>query len=66
MLYTGAQSSESIEHNGLTLDAVGAGTTIENIFVYKSADDAIEFFGGSVSVTNLLSVSCDDDSYNFV
>ncbi len=64
LLYTGAQSSESIEHNGLTLDAVGAGTTIENVYVYKSADDAIEFFGGSVNVTNLLSVSCDDDMFD--
>ena len=62
--YTGAQSSESVEHNGLTLDAVGNGTTIENIFIYKSADDAIEFFGGSVNVTNLLSVSCDDDMFD--
>ena len=62
--YTGAQSSESIEHNGLTLDAVGTGTTIENIYVYKSADDAIEFFGGSVNVTNLLAVSPDDDMFD--
>ena len=62
--YTGAQNSETVEHNGLTLDAVGSGTTIENIFIYKSADDAIEFFGGSVNVTNLLSVSCDDDMFD--
>ena len=62
--YTGAQNSETVEHNGLTLDAVGSGTTINNIYVYKSADDAIEFFGGSVSVQNLLSVSCDDDMFD--
>jgi hypothetical protein len=64
LAYTGAQSSESVEHNGLTLDAVGNGTTIENVFIYKSADDAVEFFGGSVNVTNLLSVSCDDDMFD--
>ena len=62
--YTGAQSDDNIEHNGLTLDAVGSGTKIENIYVYKSADDGIEFFGGSVNVTNLLSVSCDDDMFD--
>ena len=62
--YTGAQNSETVEHNGLTLDAVGSGTTIENLYIYKSADDAIEFFGGSVNVTNLLSVSCDDDMFD--
>jgi len=62
--YTGAQISESIEHNGLTLDAVGSGTTIDNLYIYKSADDAIEFFGGSVEVTNLLAVSPDDDMFD--
>jgi hypothetical protein len=65
LLYTGAQSSESVEHNGLTLDAVGSGTTIENLYIAYSADDAIEFFGGSVNVTNILSVSCDDDMFDF-
>ncbi|MDM8160330.1 hypothetical protein QUH73_10935 [Labilibaculum sp. K2S] len=64
LLYTGAQNSETVEHNGLTLDAVGSGTTINNIYVYKSADDAIEFFGGSVNVQNLLAVSCDDDCFD--
>lgn len=62
--YSGAQSSESVEHNGLTLDAVGSGTTIENIYVYNGADDAIEFFGGTVNVTNLLAVNCDDDCFD--
>lgn len=62
---TGAKSSASVEHNGLTLNAVGSGTTIENIFVYQGADDAIEFFGGSVNVTNILSVNSDDDMFDF-
>ncbi|MCI1779470.1 MAG: hypothetical protein LKI53_05875 [Bacteroidales bacterium] len=65
LLYTGAQSSDNVEHNGLTLDAVGSGTKIENVYVYKSADDAIEFFGGSVNVTNIMSVDCDDDMFDF-
>lgn len=62
---TGAKSSASVEHNGLTLNAVGSGTTIENIYVYQGADDAIEFFGGSVNVTNFLSVNADDDMFDF-
>ncbi|HPF52924.1 MAG TPA: hypothetical protein PK335_15190 [Draconibacterium sp.] len=64
ILYSGAQSSENVEHNGLTLDAVGNGTVIENIFVKDGADDAIEFFGGTVNVTNLLVVNCDDDMFD--
>ena len=64
ILYSGAQTDENVEHNGLTLDAVGSGTVIENIFVKDGADDAIEFFGGTVNVTNLLAVNCDDDMFD--
>lgn len=63
--YAGARSSADVEHNGLTLNAVGNGTTIENVYVYKSADDGVEFFGGTVNVTNLLVVSPDDDMFDF-
>jgi hypothetical protein len=62
--YTGARSSADIEHNGLTLDAVGNGTIIENIFVPFSGDDAVEFFGGTVNVTNFLTVNPDDDMFD--
>ena len=65
ILYSGARSSADIEHNGLTLNGVGNGTKIENIYIAEGADDAIEFFGGSVNVTNLLAVNCDDDSFDF-
>ena len=63
--YTGAAVNADIEHNGLTLNAVGKGTKIENIFVYKSSDDGVEFFGGSVNVKNFLSVDNDDDMFDF-
>lgn len=62
--YTGAKSSSNVEHNGLTLNAVGNGTTIENIYVPYTADDGIEFFGGTVNVTNLLVVNSDDDMFD--
>lgn len=62
--YTGAQSTENIEHNGLTLNAVGSGTTIENIYVVESGDDGVEFFGGTANVTNLLVVDSDDDMFD--
>ena len=62
--YSGAQISEKIEHNGLTLDAVGSGTVINNLYVVDGADDAIEFFGGSVNVTNILAVNPDDDMFD--
>lgn len=65
IIYSGARSNAEIEHNGLTLNAVGNGTTIENIYIAEGADDAIEFFGGSVNVTNLLAVNCEDDMFDF-
>ena len=65
LLYTGARSSAEIEHNGLTLNGVGNGTTIDHIYVAEGADDAIEFFGGTVNVDNLLAVNCDDDMFDF-
>lgn len=64
LAYTGARISDKIEHNGLTLDAVGSKTVIENIYVPYSADDGVEFFGGSVSVKNILVVDPDDDMFD--
>jgi hypothetical protein len=62
---TGAKTSSDVEHNGLTLNGVGSGTKIENVFVVNGADDGIEFFGGSVNVTGLLVVNSDDDMFDF-
>lgn len=65
LAYTGARSSADVEHNGLTLNAVGSGTKIENIYIPHGSDDGIEFFGGSVNVKNLLVVNSDDDMFDF-
>ncbi len=65
IMYAGARSSADVEHNGITLDAVGSGTTISNLYILESADDGIEFFGGSVNVSNLLVVNSDDDMFDF-
>lgn len=64
IMYTGAKSSADIEHNGLTLNGVGSGTKIENIYVYYCNDDGIEWFGGSVNVKNLLVVNSEDDMFD--
>ncbi len=62
--YTGAKASIDVEHNGLTLNGVGNGTKIENVYVPNGNDDGIEFFGGSVNVKNLLVVNADDDMFD--
>ncbi|HMZ73311.1 MAG TPA: hypothetical protein PL173_06670 [Saprospiraceae bacterium] len=63
--YTGARSAADVEHNGLTLNGVGNGTTIENVYILHSSDDGIELFGGTVNVKNLLVVNPDDDMFDF-
>ena len=57
----GANIGEGNEINGLTLGGVGSGTVIENIEVVANQDDGIEFFGGSVNVTNALVWNAGDD-----
>ncbi|RXK83335.1 hypothetical protein [Filimonas effusa] len=53
------------ELNGLTLGGVGSATILENIQVSYGADDAFEFFGGSVNAKNLIAYGCDDDDFDF-
>ncbi len=57
----GANIGEGNEINGLTLGGVGNGTVIENIEIVGNQDDGIEFFGGSVNVTNLIVWNASDD-----
>ena len=52
----------SNEINGLTLGGVGSGTVIENVEVVANQDDGIEFFGGTVSVKNVLIWNSGDDA----
>jgi hypothetical protein len=50
----GALIGAGNEINGLTLGGVGTGTSISNIEVVSNLDDGVEFFGGTVNVTNVL------------
>lgn len=63
--YSGARIDDEAEHNGLTLNGVGSGTTISNIAILNGDDDAIEFFGGSVNASNILVVNAKDDMFDF-
>jgi hypothetical protein len=50
------------EINGLTLGGVGSGTVIENVEIVSNQDDGIEFFGGTVNVTNAVVWNVGDDA----
>ncbi|MBN2635407.1 MAG: hypothetical protein JXR61_03995 [Prolixibacteraceae bacterium] len=62
---TGAQINPESQYNGVSLYAVGSGTTLSNIAVINGADDGIEFFGGSASVTNLFLQNNEDDAIDW-
>jgi hypothetical protein len=58
----GALIGEGNEINGLTLGSVGTGTVIENIEIIANVDDGVEFFGGTVNVSNILVWGQGDDA----
>ncbi|WP_282085466.1 beta strand repeat-containing protein [Aquimarina algiphila] len=62
---TGAQINADSQFNGLTLYAVGNGTTITNVAVIGGSDDGVEFFGGTVNLTNFYAENLEDDSVDW-
>ena len=63
--YAGAQIDAESQYNGLTLYAVGSGTTIDNVAILNGTDDGVEFFGGTVSATNLYRENNEDDAIDW-
>lgn len=63
--YTGAAFNADKEFNGVSLFGVGSGTVFEYVQAYKSGDDGIEFFGGSVNAKYLIALHSEDDAIDF-
>jgi hypothetical protein len=63
--YSGTIIGANNEINGLSLGAVGSGTTIDYVETYHVADDGFEFFGGTVNCKHLISAWNDDDGYDW-
>ncbi len=61
----GTDIGEANEINGLTMGAVGDGTTIEYVEVFNNNDDGFEWFGGTVNTRNLIAAFCKDDSFDY-
>lgn len=58
----GANIGEGNEINGLTLGGVGSGTVIDHIEIVANQDDGIEWFGGSVDISDALVWMPGDDA----
>lgn len=62
--YPGIAFQPNNEINGLTMGAVGSGTTIDNVQVSYSGDDSYEWFGGSVNCKHLIAYRGLDDDFD--
>ncbi len=63
--HAGFTRTPNEEINGLTLGAVGRGTTLEYIEVFGNSDDSFEFFGGTVNAKYLAGVFSGDDDIDW-
>lgn len=63
--YAGASIAEANELNAFTFGGVGSGTTVDHCQAYQGADDAFEFFGGTVNCKYLVATANDDDAFDF-
>lgn len=63
--FAGAILSVGAELNGLSLASVGRGTTIEHLDIISSADDNIEFFGGTVNIRYVAGLYGNDDMFDY-
>jgi len=62
--YAGIPLGPDNEINGVTFGSVGSGTTVDYVQVYRSGDDAFEWFGGSVNAKHLIAVGTWDDDFD--
>lgn len=63
--YAGYEVSFGNELNGLTLNGVGSGTTIEYVQSHYGLDDGVEWFGGTVNAKYLVVTGANDDSFDY-
>lgn len=63
--YSGAIYNANKEFNALSLFGVGSGTIIEYVQFYRSSDDGVEFFGGTVNTSYIVSSYNEDDQFDW-
>jgi len=63
--YAGIEFSPDNELNGIALQGVGSGTTLDHFQVHANKDDGIEMFGGTVNWKYGILTECADDSIDW-
>jgi hypothetical protein len=64
ILWAGELIRTDEELNSLTLNGVGAGTTIDYVQVHGGLDDGIEWFGGTVNARHIVASQVGDDAFD--
>lgn len=63
--FVGTEVSPDNEVNGISMQAVGSGTTLDYVQVHQTLDDCIEFWGGAATVKHFVCTSPGDDGIDF-
>ncbi len=63
--FAGILFSDQNELNGIALQGVGTGTTIDHVQVHRNDDDGLEFFGGTANAKFVLLTDNSDDSLDW-
>lgn len=63
--YGGNQITDEDQYNGLALQGVGSGTTIDYVHAHNTSDDGVEFFGGTANAKHLIITNAGDDSMDW-
>ena len=61
----GADFTAGKKFNGLSLFGVGSDTKVDNIVVIDGAEDGIELYGGTVNLSNIISIGNGDDAFSW-
>ncbi|MGX9463231.1 hypothetical protein ACWXWU_18645 [Shewanella sp. A14] len=63
--FGGFKINDTQEMNGISFAGVGAGTEVDHVQVHMNNDDGFEFWGGNVSVSNIVLTENFDDSLDW-
>jgi len=63
--FPGKLIDDENELNGIALQGVGAGTTLDFIQVHMGADDCVEFFGGTANAKHIVCTGSGDDNLDW-
>lgn len=63
--FAGQELAPDNELNVFTMNAIGSGSTIDHIHAHMGLDDGIEWFGGTVKTSHMISTGAADDLFDW-